>query len=159
MKSEVKTLTIATLILSSLLLFITNGIREVLIIMIIIVLTYSTLYKNIIRSVKFNSKLINIYSFSYVISFLFIIWINIVSIQLGGSEAPFMPGDSLGYFLLGKEVLRNGIEQSLSAINYIGYPLVLSWIFKFFGSHLIMGLLTNMILLFVKTMKLLVRSF
>ena len=149
MKSEVKTLTIATLILSSLLLFITNGIREVLIIMIIIVLTYSTLYKNIIRSVKFNSKLINIYSFSYVISFLFIIWINIVSIQLGGSEAPFMPGDSLGYFLLGKEVLRNGIEQSLSAINYIGYPLVLSWIFKFFGSHLIMGLLTNMILLFV----------
>lgn len=149
MKSSVYLLTIFILILASFLLLISNDITEFFIVMIISVLAYHTLYKNIIRSVKFNSKLIKIYSFSYVISFLFIIWINIVSIQLGGSEAPFMPGDSLGYFELGKEVVKNGIEQNLNAINYIGYPLVLSWIFKFFGSHFIMGLLTNMILLFV----------
>ena len=149
MKSSVYLPTIFILILASFLLLISNDITEFFIVMIISVLAYHTLYKNIIRSVKFNSKLIKIYSFSYVISFLFIIWINIVSIQLGGSEKPFMPGDSLGYFVLGKEVVKNGIEQNLNAINYIGYPLILSWIFKFFGFHLIMGLLTNMILLFV----------
>jgi hypothetical protein len=113
MKSSVHLLTIFILILGSFLLSMSNSITEIVIVMIISVLAYHILYKNINRSVKFNSKFIGIYSFSYVISFLFIIWINIVSIQLGGSEAPFMPGDSLGYFNLAIELLKADVDSIL----------------------------------------------
>lgn len=135
------------LIVSSFLLIQTNDLREIIGVITIVVIIFNFLYKWSIKRGR-GTRLPVIYSFSFIVSFLFIIWINITSIQLGSSNSPSLPGDALSYFQIGSELALTDKALIDVSLNYIGYPLVLSWVFSLFGNHLIFGLLVNMLLLF-----------
>jgi hypothetical protein len=138
------------LILSSLFLLKSNEMKEIILSMLLIVFSYLILHKKIIKKTVSNPKIGFIFSFGYVLSYLLIIWINLVSVKLGSHETPFLAsGDSLGYFNLAIELLKSDVNSILQSINYIGYVVVLSWIFKLFGPYVIYGLIINMILLYV----------
>jgi len=136
------------LIVSSFLLVSSNDFDELLCVVTLIVFAFNVFYKWSVKRAWKNSRLPVIYSFSFIISFLFILWINITSIQLGSSIMPNMPGDALSYFQIGSELALTDKALTDVSLNYIGYPLVLSWVFTLFGTHLIFGLIINMLVLF-----------
>ena len=137
------------LIAGSFLLSQSNELGEILAVIIIIVPAFNIFYKWSVKRAILNSKLTVIYSFSFIVSFLFIIWINVVSLQMGSASVPFLPGDGLNYFTIGSELALTDKSLTDVSLNYVGYPLVLSWVFTIFGTHLIFGLLANMLLLFL----------
>src|SRR5690554_2752103 len=136
------------LIVSSFLLVSSNDFDELLCVVTLIVFAFNVFYKWSVKRAWKNSRLPVIYSFSFIISFLFILWINITSIQLGSSIMPNMPKDALSYFQIGSELALTDKALTDVSLNYIGYPLVLSWVFTLFGTHLIFGLIINMLVLF-----------
>ena len=149
MNSIVRVIITFALILSGFLMHQINDEKEIFTVIFISIFTYNILYKWVLKRAKLNPNLHLLYSFSYLISFILIIYINNISIQMGTQESPFLPGDSLGYFNLARQLSENKIALLDMPLNYIGYPLVLSWVFKLFGAHLIYGLLLNMLLLFI----------
>lgn len=136
------------LIMSTFLLSFSHDLGVISGVIILVVLAFNAYYKWIVRRIVKTSRLPTIYSFSFLISFLFILWINITSTQLGSSDLPYLPGDALRYFQIGSELALTDKALTDVSLNYIGYPLVLSWVFTLFGTHLIFGLLINMLVLF-----------
>ena len=114
MNPTLRLLSLTTLFLSSFFLFKINGIYEVFLIFLLVASFYIFLSNRIVKVGMFDKNILKIFSIFYVLSFFLIIWITVSSIQIGGVNTPSLPGDSLGYFLLGKELLVSDIASSVT---------------------------------------------
>ncbi len=138
-----------TIGLISLAIFLTNDSTDCLVATVVVACSYNFLYSLIEKYSHSNKYIKIIFSVSYLLSYLLILWVNYVSIKLGSQSLPYMPGDGQSYYLAGLELAETSKSLKDVSLNYVGYPLFLSFIFKMLGSSLVFGLIANMILLFI----------
>jgi len=136
------------LLLLSVLLSEFYNLKTVLISSALIIVSYNVFYKIILID-GFEKKLKGLFSLTYVISYFLIVLIVKQSLELGSIKVPYLPGDGLTYYQLGEKLALSNVEVTTIALNYVGYPLVLSYMFKIFGTDLIFGFILNQILLFL----------
>lgn len=145
-KSEMYLFTSTVVSLLLLMLLIDIGLVSFLILLISVNSFLFIAYKQIVSNAYNKTLVVTVFFLFILLGTLLIFWINNVAINKGTEAIPYLPGDGLSYFLLAKEI-TDGTKVTDISLNYAGYPLVLSALFKVFGPYLIFGLLLNLFLL------------
>lgn len=122
---------------------------QVIIIVAVLLGSFYNIFYSFISKDNNSPMMMLLFSTGYILGAFLIIAITIQSLRLGSVETPYLPGDGASYYYSAKIAVQSGdILFATRRLNYVGYPLVLSYIFKFFGLHLVYGLLASFLTLF-----------
>lgn len=75
--------------------------------------------------------------------------IAIVSFKNSVNHIPLLAGDAVEYFMASREIIESGKSLSNLRMNYLGYPIVLTSIFRLFGISVLFPFLINTSLLLI----------